>query len=510
MVNKVPRSFVRLLPAIVCFISILTPVYAGTEREKTQTKNVILIIVDALRPDHLGCYGYKPSVSPVIDELAKDSFVFDSAFSQSCYTLASHVSIFSSLYPKSHGVFDVFKDRIPERVPLLAELCRKEGISTAWFSLLHHPHLDIDIGFGRGFDFTGELGPRLRERENLFNWIKTRKGAPFFLAMNARTVHDPYSPPTEYLAKLARGTRGRILTSEEELNRAVFLSAQKYSRARLPAAVKQKQRDLLYGQYSEGGYERIYALLSGADKNELLNMKRSLYFSRFDIHDKNNLEYARSLYDACILEVDTGLIGPLVKLLKELGIYDNTMIVITADHGEEFAEHGDMGHNYKLYDELVHIPLIIRMPGYTGGTHISRQAQSIDIAPTICVYLGIKPAQTMQGRDLSSMMSVKDNENQDELVYGENPKEVYVRSREFKLISPYNPALQHYLFDLKLDPGEKVNLYGAKQVVKAQRLLEKALEEKRRSLPLYKEGENYFLPEIPPEMRKRIKETGYW
>jgi len=495
--------------ACVCGMSV-PGIVSGQELKKQEAQNVVFIIIDALRPDHLGCYGYRFNTSPAIDVLARESVVFENAFSQSCYTIASHASMFTSLYPKSHGMFEVFKDVFPKRVTMMAELFKNKGLATAWFSILDQPHLDISIGFGRGYDFTGDLGPRLEEREDLFDWIRQNKDKPFFLAMNARSVHDPYSPDPSYRKKMERGSKRKIISTEDELDRGVFRTIQAFARKSLPERVRVTHKDVLYGPYKKGRIDVIADLLPPAKKLELINMRRGFYFSRIDLKDKNNMEYLRSLYDACILETDQKLISSLVALLKELGIYDNTCIVITSDHGEEFGEHGGLGHNFQLYDELVHVPLIMKIPGYAGQKRIKQLVQSIDILPTLCGYFGIIPPAYIQGKDLSGLLKSDKPLPVHQYVYGENPKEMYIRSEEWKLIVPHNPNGQRYLYNVKQDPAEKNNVYALDSSADIRKQMEPALQEQRHSLPLYQEGENYFLPEIPPEMRERIKKTGYW
>jgi choline-sulfatase len=501
----------NILPGLYLFFVIFcAAAISKAETTPSGKKNAILIIIDSLRFDHLGCYGYRFNTSPAIDAMAKESFVFENAFSQSCYTIASHASIFTSLYPKSHGTFDVSKDMLPRRVPTMAELFKNNGLATAWFSLLHHPHLDIDIGFGRGFDVTGELNERLDQREDIFNWIKNNKDHSFFLAMNARSVHDPYSPDPAYKNAFRRGRKGRAFASEEELEKSVYGSLRRDVLKNLTAKEIAQHRDLLSGGYTEFKARQLPLLLSRTKQLETINRKRADYFRHINIHNEQNLEYVRSQFDACILELDQKLIGPLIAFLKELGIYENTMIIITSDHGEEFGEHGGLGHEFKLYDELVRVPLIIKIPGYTDTGRIKQLAQSIDIVPTLCAYFGILAPGHVQGKDLFPLLLPGSRNNVHQFVYGENPKEVYIRSEDWKLIVPYDRNGQRYLFDEKSDPAEKNNLYDSELAAQARVLLEKKLEEQRYSLPLYQEGENNFFPEISPEIRERIKKTGYW
>jgi arylsulfatase A-like enzyme len=482
---------------------------AGTD-PGTAHRNVILLIIDALRPDHLGCYGYPRNTSPAIDELAGESVVFENAFAQSCYTIASMTSIFTSLYPKSHGVFYVLKDRFPAQIQTAAELFQKNGFATAWFSDLKQPHLDINAGFGRGFDTTEELDPRLESREKVFAWIRLHKDRPFFLALNARTVHDPYAPDPEYMKMFPIAGKKKIIETAEELEKVSYPAVRRYIRKNLDGEALRRNRELLRAPYTKENAEKLTGLLPSEKQLEVINMKRSFYFSRLNARDARTMEQIRSLYDACILETDRKLFAPLTALLKDLGIYDDTMLIITADHGEEFAEHGGLGHEFKLYDELIHVPLIVKAPGYRGGVRIRSLAESIDILPTLCEYAGIRTPREFQGRSLMFLFGGDGDGAVNEFVYGENPKELYIRSLEWKLIVPYDPKARRYLFGLERDPGEENNFYDQGSSEGPVKLLETKLQEMRRSLPLYQEGENYFLPEIPPEMRKRIKETGYW
>jgi len=189
----IKREVIRFLTFLIVFhlLGSLSLSHAKENiKPKKEDYNVLLIIIDTLRPDHLGCYGYPKDTSLTIDKIAKDSVLFENAFSNAGYTLPSTMSILTSLYPSSHGMKVIYKDKLSPRVQTMAEILQAYEYQTAWFSLLKEPHLDIDIGFGRGFQDKVELSLQFEGREKLLDWLKTNQEKKFFLAVDARQVHD--------------------------------------------------------------------------------------------------------------------------------------------------------------------------------------------------------------------------------------------------------------------------------------------------------------------------------
>lgn len=347
----------------------------------TEDYNIVLIIIDTLRPDHLGCYGYSKNISENIDEIAKQSFVFENAFSQAGYTFASHTSIFTSLYPASHKVFHIYKDRLSSCVLTLPEILGVYGYRTAWSALLKEPHLDLDTGFGRGFHDRIELDSDFNGRDQLLSWIEKNKENKFFLAINTRRVHDYF----------LYGVDSKM--TMEEVDAAFYKAVLKYVKRNKSClkdpAIFSVDKELFNGKYCNGKTQKIKDLVKSEELYKISKLEDSFFPSWVRRAMKRNAEFWIANYDACLRAVDEQLIVPLAEKLKELGLYEKTILIITADHGEAFGEHKAYGHGYRLVEELIHVPLIIKMPNAKNGRRIKDLAQSIDIMPTVLELVGI-------------------------------------------------------------------------------------------------------------------------
>lgn len=311
----------------------------GESRIRKDEPNIILISVDTLRADHLGCYGYSRDTSPTIDQLAKEGVLFVNTYSHSPTTLPSHMSMLTSLYPTNHGVYTVSLGRslregqkLDPSIVTLPDLLRSKNYFTT--AITGGGQVSSYYGFSKGFDCYQENKGNLLEdtAESLFektaHWINNNRDKKFFLFLHTYQVHTPYVPPSPYdrmyLNKKAKWKEGYLIEILEERQ----------------------------GKYSK---------LTNDEKENLI-----------------------SLYDGEIRYADEYFIKPLIAELKKLNLYDQTMIIITSDHGEEFYEHKGWEHGHSLYNELIRVPLIIKFPHdkFKGKT-VESVARIIDIVPTI-------------------------------------------------------------------------------------------------------------------------------
>ena len=512
------KYFYRLSISAFLLISCLSSVFlaASEGSEPVQLKdkqpcNVILIIIDALRPDHLGCYGYQKQTSPAIDDIAKDSCVFENAFSQAGYTIASTMSILTSLYPISHGMRTVCKDKLSPRVQTMAEIFSLYGYKTAWFSLLKEQHLDIDVGFGRGFQDNVELGILFNGRDELLSWLNKNKDNKFFLAMDSRRVHD--YPSFFYRTSLKdNSSQGKktSYTEFEEANKIFYHKLVKIARSRKPPLddprIFSEHKEFFNGIYSREKIEQIIGL-ANPEKRYLLQALRE--GSSAPLSKKAASKDPKAwiaAYDACIQATDKELIKPIADELKALGLYDKTMLVITADHGEAFGEHGLYGHGYAFFDEFYHVPLIIKMPYSKQGRRIPGLTQSIDIMPTALEICGIEVPHQAQGKSLVSFMTGVNTSAPHEYTFEDTVGVDSIRSQEWKLLVGHNG--KKTLFHLSLDPQERHNVYS-KNIPIAKKL-EEELEKWKSTLISYADKEYPFAPEIDKAGQERIRKTGYW
>ena len=412
--------------------------------------NIILVSVDTLRPDHLGCYGYDKNTSPNIDLFCEDSVVFKTAIAQAPSTAPSHASIFTSLIPSSHGAFFSRKAPIAEDVPTIAELLKSTGFQTVSYN--GGGQIVATFGFSRGFDLYQSYseGDYTREffvdrvKESI-EWMEKNKERKFFLFLHSYEVHHPYSPAEEFLddfaksykGSLPRNVRGPLLRA---INRGV---------------VKANQEDR---------------------------------------------DYVKALYDAEIRSMDKGF-GELVEYLKSSGLYDNSLIIFTSDHGEEFDEHGSIGwHSHTLYDELLKVPLMIKFPGSSfAGKKISDQVRGIDITPTILDVIEQPILEHFQGASLLPLVRGEGKFDKFAVSQKDSRRPVpgsALRTNEWKLIN-------HRLYDLENDPTEQNNVADDNPSIyeSFRNMLERLIARDR------KEALDQF--EIDPATLEQLRTLGY-
>lgn len=348
---NVPRALPRfLLAACLAAFSAACP-EAGSERP-----NVLLIAVDTLRADRLGCYGNTRGLTPHIDRLAAAGARFSDATSHAPWTLPSFASLFTSLYPPEHGAGGNLLEfkALPTTVPTLAERFRDAGYATA--AITNVDFLGPSFGLARGFVHHDSVYYQTNEEvrradattDAALAWLAEERTEPWLLFVHYFDAHASYDPPAEFRARFAR---------EEDRNTAWRFG----SRAEL---VSLRQKKLVL--------------------------------------EEPVMRRAEALYDAEVAFVDQQ-IGRLLDETHALDPQRNTVIVLTADHGEEFLDHGSWEHGHTVYQELVHVPLIVVAPGRVPRTVVDAPVRHIDVAPTLCELADVPLAPTFRGRSLVAL-----------------------------------------------------------------------------------------------------------
>ena len=413
-----------------------------------QPNNVLLISIDTLRADHLGCYGYQNIDTPHIDQLAKEGLLFNSCYTTVPITLPSHSNLMTGQYPLRHGVRDNGTFRLGQESLTIAEIFKSKGYQTAAF--IGAFVLDSRFGLNQGFDVYNDRMDSNKETPEILyeekragevieaavEWLTQPREAPFFLFIHCFDPHAPYNPPEQY-----------------------------------------KGKNLLCGQ---GGHSQVIPCYDG------------------------EIAYV----DACL--------GNLFQKMKELGVYDNTLICFTADHGESLGEHGEPSHGIFVYDSTLHIPLIIRYPQAVPADKVfPSQVSNVSIAPTILHLSGIEwPDSLMQGRVLLSLNSKGTCSliEFDEPMYCESYFPFYnhhwsplegVRTVEWKYIQAPKPELYH----LTEDPQELRNLYTQrKDQVKG---MEELFYELKNKYSTGSEKRKSKAISLDRDTRKRLESLGY-
>ncbi|MBN2246819.1 MAG: sulfatase [Candidatus Aminicenantes bacterium] len=397
--------------------------------EKADRYNVILISIDTLRADHLGCYGYGKDTSPNIDALASDSALFLNVYSASPWTLPSHVSMLTGLYGAHHQVYHDSESMDPGDVTL-AEILRENSYKTTAFT--GGGFVSAVYGFSKGFDsyYEGEGGVFHQDSaERIFSvvsqWIDRSEDQAFFLFIHTYQPHSPYACPPPY--------KFMFLDDDAKLGHV----------------------DLIQHL---GGNDCLYKELPDEERRNII-----------------------ALYDGEIRYTDELLIAPLITKLKEAGLYERTLLILTSDHGEEFFEHSAWGHGYSVYDEALKVPLLIKFPvSRFKGKKITNVVSLVDIMPTILDWLEVDFSDIkIDGTSLLPMLT--DRENTDRKFLAEvaenvlnhhNLEKITSNQNKLKLIlnkssgapdveffrfpPPDIPAIEVY--DLEADKMEKNNV----------------------------------------------------
>jgi arylsulfatase A-like enzyme len=423
-------------------------------RTPADPPNLILIAIDTLRADRLSSHGYRGVATPFIDALADDGVRFASAITASNWTLPSFSSIFTSLMPRRHGTL-AFDAKLPAQLTTLAEYFRGAGWATA--AILYKAAL-VDAGLDQGFDTYFNVARRLvRIDENVdktIAWLDRNDDRRFFLFFHGDDPHQPISQPERF-------------ASPDDL-RAL---SDRYG-VKLPLSV-----------FSTG----VAPLLYEKRRFRLGGCKRCRTPAGVPEPLK---QIARRLYDGEVAYSDYG-VGRLLDELKRRGIYDNSIIVFVSDHGESLWERGEFyGHGRPLfYDELVHVPLIIKPPagaGFARGKVVEMQVRTTDLLPTLLDLAGISAdAALFQGEALTEYLrpDVPDGPHRIAISEMGRGRAIAVRDGRWKYLHGESEmgeregegASREQLFDLVADPGE-LNDLSAAQPAELRRLRRHALE----------------------------------
>ncbi len=307
-------------------------------------ERVLLVSIDTLRPDHLGSYGYDRPTSPRLDDFAKGGVVFEDVTSAAPWTLPSHASLFTGVYPSRHGLA-TSGARLSDAVTTLAAQCAANGFATA--AVVNSNYLSETFGLNRGFqrfryvvETVTQRAPSRDVTEQALAWAKELAGRRWFLFVHYYDVHSDYASLPEYESRFVRPYAGTIDGSTAQLL----------------------------------GLRRSGMQLGPDDVRHLVD-----------------------LYDAGIRQMD----DELARLLAGLGDDPGLMVVVVADHGEEFLEHGGVLHGRTQYQELVRVPLIVRGPGVPRGVHVKATASLVDVMPTILAAIGAPVPPGLDGADLA-------------------------------------------------------------------------------------------------------------
>lgn len=415
--------------------------------------NVILITIDALRADHLPFMGYQRNTSPFLQEIARRGTVFPLAFANSSFTWASFPALFSSDYPVQGSEYTI-EGRI-----LIQEILQDQGYQTATFH--SNPYLSRYYKYDRGFSYfedyinkslQTETNKKRRIASKLLREHHIRKAARFVEGFEKR--HDIAYNIFALLRKIVN----------PEMTFMPYVDALRLTNDVLSwSENRSKKPFFLWVHYMDTHEPHVYPRLLNDIEGPPVN-KRELKSGLHRINASqavcaNYLGGLISKYDARIRFVDLAIEVLFSRLTSD--IIDNSLIIITADHGEEFFDHGHLGHQPKLYDELIHVPLIIKGVGIPQGKRVNTIVQHLDIAPTILDLLGIPIPKSFLGKNIFKLTEregviseTSSDSNKIEIV--PNKLQIAYRTKDRKYI--YRRNADDEFYDLETDSKETKNL----------------------------------------------------
>lgn len=386
--------------------------------------NVVVALVDTTRADHLSAYGYARPTSPHLEKLAKDGVLYTNAISQASWTWPATTSILTSRYPHAHGILDAERCYLDDSIETVSEAFQAKGYST--YAISANALICEAQNFNQGFEtfVEGFRWPADRVTDDFLAWLDRNEKHAFFAYLHYMDPHHPYTPP---------------------------------EKARQAVAPEMFDAD---------------------DQEALLRVKDGQRNMREVQKLRDDRAHVVALYDAEIRHWDDQF-ERLVESLRARGVLDRTIIVVTSDHGEEFWEHGHIGHAKTLYQELIRVPLVVYAPRLAKPARVDGLVETIDIFPTLGEMAGLDVPRDVQGRRLPGLSGVRPPERPRDEAYSttelawiesDDPEQkMEFRSQEallgpsrMKLIRqqerPGEPARRELLFDLAKDPGETTNV----------------------------------------------------
>jgi arylsulfatase A-like enzyme len=417
----------------------------GDEGSAPPPRNILLLSIDTLRADHLGCYGYARHTSPNLDALAARGVLFEQVVAPAPWTMPSHASLLTGVYPRHHGV-RAFGQALPARLSTLASALHAAGYHTA--AVVNFAALDSLV---ESFEQSWTVRPGQGDAPAVFEiaarWLE-QEPSPFFLFLHVYDVHPPHPPRSPFLEP--------------------------------------------YDGIVNGSATQIQAFRRG----------------RLEL-DADDARRLRDLYDAEILRLDEQL-GRFLAGLERDGHLEDTLLAVVADHGEEFFEHGSLGHGHTLHPELLRVPVILVGPTLPHGLRVDDPVSLLDTAPTLLAVVGAPPLPAIDGIDLSPHWRTPGRPPRvARPLFSEANHWLGNRDRNLRRAVRRGRYALHYgalsasyaLFDLREDPLEKVDVAARHPRVTAElrRLLEPTIPARRRPPARA----------VPEELVEQLEELGY-
>lgn len=418
--------------------------------------NVMVISLDQVRAKSLPCFGYAENTAPNLCGFAGKSSVFLNAYATASRTLPAHFSMLTSLYPSAHGMNLPYADELPKTIPTLAELLKNEGYGTYFLGPSGDPHLPVHKGLGRGFDRVFEADdPELWMRT--VDAIATASGGlihPSFFFMHTYDAHEPYIPTDQELSLFYRGPE-RIRLTYEDVCRFSYEKLRELHPNRFRVVPNDTRTYCArLDEYQAHGFDTY------KDFDDAYTVFNDQYWRQFDdLAVSQRAVYAHALYVAQIHTLDKKL-GMFFDYMKKHGLMNDTIVVIVGDQGDEFWEHGSYSHGWSLYNEVLHVPFIVYLPG-RSAMRSDKLVSFVDVIPTIFGVLGKPLNIPTAGINVFSRTA-------HDMVIAEHVSDggVALRTDRFTLIRRIiDGSFQIELFDIRNDPEEKKNIFSGNEKI---------------------------------------------
>lgn len=499
---------------IVVILGIYTTVRPAS---KCTNCNVVLVSLDTLRADDLPCYGYKNDTAPNLCKFAKDNVLFENMFTQSSYTLTSHYSLFTSLYPSSHGIlYGYSQDVLRPAHKTLTEVLKGRGYETIYVGPTTDTNLPLNKGIGRGFDyvFTGDIegwGAGLSKLEQ-----NSKTGKPTFLFLHSYRVHDPYIVDTNLQRLFSSGAHPNIPLSEKEYRQFTpdFLASilknlsDRIAKGGDQIATKDLEiyKDKLTQAKNIDEAAKIFSTLPVYEQNSFYGAR----YPRPGIQktDTQQIQYLRGLYDERIWYQDQELQTTFYGFLSARGLLKNTIVAITADHGDEFMEHGNFFHASNVYNSTTHVPLIMAIPG-VKRKRIQTLTQSIDIYPTLLSLLDIPTLSPVEGTSFANYLLGRALLQKEQYLFSEHANWSSVRSGKWKLYTQKEGnETKIELYNTQKDPDEQKDIHNTEIVITNNLLI--VLKKFRNTHQITSPTNSTFPEWIDPLKKDKLIKEGYF
>jgi arylsulfatase A-like enzyme len=408
--------------------------------------NVLLILIDTLRADHVSAYGYPRATTPTLDALAGEGVLFTHAFAQSSWTKPSTASLLTSTYPTMHQM-NLDQSKLADSAVLLHEVMRAHGYETA--TLSGNPWITPEYGFDQGVDY-------------FYSVYDERFARVTLLMMALRRVNRLFDPKATVYNLVKRRVQGELSTTKRD-DLLGAEAARWLARPRTRPAFLYLHLMSPHHPYDPPPpFDRAFVKNPQNPPVTVYPRKSFYFYQQGDRLPPEKFDDMVGRYDGDILFVDT-VLGKLMTRLRELQLLERTVVIVTSDHGEEFYDHENWGHGHTVYNELLRVPLLARFPAkLPRGSRIDEPVMSVDILPTILDLANVASSATFVGRSLVPLMEggtwAHSPEAFSELLYRYGQGRSLVQGEKKLIETIVGDDRRTLLYDLKVDPHETRNI----------------------------------------------------